>query len=54
MNRSSGLCGLILAGSLLGIYPAGAQKVTLDSCRNMALSNNKTIRMADEAIRGAG
>ena len=54
MNRSSGLCGLILAGSLLGAYPAGAQKVTLDSCRNMALSNNKTIRMADEAIRGAG
>lgn len=33
--------------------PAGAQ-LTLDSCRNMALRNNKTLRMADEAVRGAG
>lgn len=29
-------------------------EVTLDSCRNMALRNNKTLKMADEAIRGAG
>lgn len=28
--------------------------VSLDSCRNMAVNNNKTIKMADEAIRGAG
>lgn len=33
---------------------AMAQVYTLDSCRNMAVSNNKTIRVAEEAIRGAG
>lgn len=27
---------------------------SLDSCRSMALKNNKTIRMAEEGIRGAG
>lgn len=33
--------------------PAGAS-VTLDSCRNMAVRNNKTIKMAEENIRSAG
>ncbi len=32
--------------------PAGAS-VTLDSCRNMAVRNNKTIKMAEENIRSA-
>lgn len=27
---------------------------TLDSCRNMALENNKNLKMADESIRAAG
>ncbi len=44
----------LLATALLLPATAGAQTVTLDSCRNMALANNKAIRMADEAIRGAG
>ncbi len=33
---------------------AAAQTVTLDSCRNMALRNNKAIMMADRNIEGAG
>lgn len=33
---------------------ADAQTVSLDSCRNMAVHNNKAIRMADEGIIGAG
>lgn len=28
--------------------------VSLDSCRNMAVRNNKTIRMAEEGVRSAG
>lgn len=34
--------------------PCARATVSLDSCRNMALRNNKTLRMAEEAIRGAG
>lgn len=33
---------------------ASATTYTLDSCRNMAIHNNKTIRMAEEGIRSAG
>lgn len=33
---------------------AEAQVVTLDSCRMMALSNNKVLRAAEESITGAG
>lgn len=33
--------------------PAAAT-VSLDSCRNMAVRNNKTIKMAEENLRGAG
>ena len=33
---------------------ASAQVYTLDSCRNLAVRNNKTIRVADEAIQGVG
>lgn len=39
--------------SLLPATPLRAQ-VSLDSCRNMALRNNKTIKMAQEAVKGAG
>lgn len=39
--------------AMAGVTEAGAT-VSLDSCRNMALRNNKTLRMAEEAIRGAG
>lgn len=49
---------LILTLSLvtLGAYTpaAHADAISLDSCRNMALRNNKTIRMAEEGIRSAG
>ena len=31
-----------------------APTVSLDSCRNMAVRNNKTIRMAEENLRSAG
>lgn len=33
---------------------AGAQTVSLDSCRRMAVGNNKNIKVAEENIRGAG
>lgn len=35
-------------------FGAAAQSVSLDSCRNMALKNNKLVRIAEENIRGAG
>lgn len=33
---------------------AGAQTVSLDSCRNMAIRNNKNIRIAEQNIKAAG
>lgn len=33
--------------------PASGGVISLDSCRSMALHNNKAIRMAEEGIRGA-
>lgn len=44
----------VAAVAVLGIAGVQAQTVSLDSCRNMALRSNKSIRMADEAVRGAG
>ena len=41
---------LVSAVSLL----ACAQPLSLDSCRALAIANNKQIKMADEAVRGAG
>ncbi len=38
----------------IGGSAANAEVYTLDSCRNMAVHNNKTIRMAEEGIKGAG
>lgn len=35
-------------------FASGQTAVTLDSCRNMAVRNNKAIRIAEENIRGAG
>lgn len=56
MNLRNFFPGTLLV-TLMGIVccasQAEAAAVTLDSCRSMALSNNKTIRMAEEAIRGA-
>ena len=49
---------LILSLSLLTFaatpFTGYGKGISLDSCRNMALRNNKTIRMAEEGIRSAG
>jgi len=45
---------LLLAVLSAGITASAQGTVSLDSCRNMALSHNKTIRVADENIIGAG
>lgn len=45
--------GTVLAFATVCL-PAQAQRYSLDSCRNMAVRNNKTILMAEEGIRGAG
>ncbi|MDE5902769.1 MAG: TolC family protein [Muribaculaceae bacterium] len=46
-------CALAFGLSLIApLNSLGA--VSLDSCRNMALRNNKTIRLAEEGIRSAG
>lgn len=53
------LCGVTVSGAApSGTQPASAcsgpgGKVSLDSCRSMALRNNKTIRMAEEALQGS-
>lgn len=45
---------LIAIMSLILPAVAGAQVLSLDSCRALALKNNKQIKMADEAVKGAG
>ena len=40
--------------ALTSVSAVSAQVYTLDSCRNLAVGNNKTIRMAEETIKGAG
>ena len=47
-------CIFMWALSMLAFIYVGATPVSLDSCRQMALKNNKSLRMADEAIAGAG
>lgn len=42
------IISLLIPGYLL------ADVLSLDSCRSLALKNNKQIKMADEAIKGAG
>lgn len=39
---------------LIAATAAGAQTVSLDSCRNMAIGNNKNIRIAEQNIKAAG
>ena len=39
---------------LLVFLVSWAEPLTLDSCRSMALHNNKAIKMADQSITGAG
>ncbi len=50
MNRL--LLTLLATGAT--VTPLLAQGVSLDSCRSMALANNKAIRIAEENVRGAG
>ncbi len=45
---------LMLCASAVVPPAMGAATMSLDSCRNMAVHNNKAIRMADEGIIGAG
>lgn len=46
---------LILALVALALAPSlKAQPLTLDSCRSLALKNNKQIQMADETVKGTG
>lgn len=45
------IISLIAAAGATAAFP---QSVSLDSCRNMALRNNKTIMMADRNIESAG
>ena len=44
----------ILATSVAAARTFAQGTVSLDSCRNMALRNNKSIRVADQNIIGAG
>lgn len=54
MNRFHLLPASLLAALLLSGAPMLAGTVTLDSCRNMAVRNNKAIKIAQENVRGAG
>lgn len=53
LSRPLHICGALLCVAVWA-QPASAGSYSLDSCRNMAVRNNKTIRMAEEGIRGAG
>ena len=50
MKKLFVLCLLIIAGNNI----IAQQVFTLDSCRNMAINNNKQIRIANEKIKAAG
>lgn len=50
MKKLIVLCLLIITGSNI----RAQQVFTLDSCRNMAINNNKQIRIANEKIKSAG
>lgn len=45
-----------IVSSLLVIFSDGfgTTPVSLDSCRQMALKNNKQLRIAEEKVKGAG
>lgn len=44
---------MLVGGSLALAGSISAQTVSLDSCRRMALRTNKTLHIADEAVKGA-
>lgn len=44
---------ILLLITLATVSVTSSATVSLDSCRNMAVRNNKTIRLAEENIRGA-
>lgn len=52
--KNSSILSLSLMVCLAIPSAAYGETLSLDSCRNMALRNNKTIRMAEEGIRSAG
>ena len=55
MNLKIFNCVTACCAIAAAIIPSEAGAVvSLDSCRNMAVHNNKAIRMAQEAVRGAG
>jgi len=45
---------IILILAVAATFIPASASVSLDSCRNMAVRNNKTIRMAEENLRSAG
>lgn len=45
---------MVLGALLLPALPSAAETVSLDSCRSMALANNKQMRVTAEGIRMAG
>ncbi len=45
---------ILLATVALCAVSARSETVSLDSCRHMAIRNNKSIMMADEGVKGAG
>lgn len=47
------LCFWIPLLAIVACTSSSEAQVSLDSCRNMALRTNKSIRIADEAVRGA-
>ncbi|MBO4945454.1 MAG: alkaline protease, partial [Muribaculaceae bacterium] len=44
---------ILLSTAVAASMAVQAQTVSLDSCRNMAVRNNKAIKMAEEGVIGA-
>ena len=54
IKRNLGAGRVLVALFLLSFLAASAQQpVSLDSCRRMALKNNKHLRIAEEKVKGA-
>ena len=55
INRNVWAGRVLVALSLFSFSAVSAQQpVSLDSCRRMALKNNKQLRIAEEKVKGAG
>ena len=55
INRNVWAGRVLVALSLFSFLAVSAQQpVSLDSCRRMALKNNKQLRIAEEKMKGAG